>query len=68
MSDRCFAYICSIFVAETFALSDPKIPKSKFCCSFANSHDSLDQIAKHDADFGFIEKPLETSGVQRGFL
>ncbi len=36
-----------------------------FEIEIANSHESLEQVAKHESDFGFIEKPLETSGVQR---
>ena len=66
--------VCRIVASHTFAVYllpkllrylIPKFPKVNFVVAFANSHDSLDQIAKHDADFGFIEKPLETSGVQR---
>jgi DNA-binding transcriptional LysR family regulator len=66
--------VCRIVASHTFAVYLlpkllkfllPKYPKVNFVVSYANSHHALDQIAKHEADFGFIEKPLETTGVQR---
>lgn len=66
--------LCRIVASHTFAVYLlpklmkellAKFPKINFSIDFANSHDALDQVAKHEADFGFIEKPLETSGVQR---
>ena len=66
--------VCRIVASHTFAvyllpklLKDLllKYPKINFVIAYANSHDALEQVAKHEADFGFIEKPLETSGVQR---
>ncbi len=38
-----------------------RFPKVHFEIEIANSHESLEQVAKHESDFGFIEKPLETS-------
>lgn len=69
--------ICRIVASHTFSVYllpkvmkylIPKFPKVNFVIAFANSHDALNQVAKHEADFGFIEKPLETSGVQRNSL
>ncbi|MBF8807493.1 MAG: LysR family transcriptional regulator [Enterococcus lacertideformus] len=66
--------VCRIVASHTFAVYLlpkllkyllPKYPKINFVIAYANSHNALDQVAKHEADFGFIEKPLETSGVQR---
>lgn len=66
--------ICRIAASHTFAVYllpnlmkhlIEAFPKVKFEVGIANSHESLDQVAKHEVDFGFIEKPLETSGVQR---
>lgn len=66
--------VCRIVASHTFAVYLlpqllkhvlPKYPKINFVIAYANSHQALDQIAKHEADFGFIEKPLETTGVQR---
>lgn len=66
--------VCRIVASHTFAVYllpqlmkelIVRFPKIKFSIAFANSHESLEQVAKHEADFGFIEKPLETTGVQR---
>lgn len=66
--------VCRIVASHTFAVYLlpkllkyvlPKHPKINFIISYANSYDALNQVAKHEADFGFIEKPLETAGVQR---
>lgn len=66
--------VCRIVASHTFAVYllpqlmkelIVRFPKIKFSIAFTNSHESLEQVAKHEADFGFIEKPLETTGVQR---
>lgn len=56
--------LLSIF-ASVDETSDQRFPKVHFEIEITNSHESLEQVAKHESDFGFIEKPLETSGVQR---
>ncbi len=66
--------VCRIVASHTFAVYllpqlmkhlIKRFPKVHFEIEIANSHESLEQVAKHESDFGFIEKPLETSGVQR---
>lgn len=65
MSDRCFPHLCCLSFASVDETSDQKVSKVHFEIEITNSHESLEQVAKHESDFGFIEKPLETSGVQR---
>lgn len=66
--------VCRIVASHTFAVYllpqlmkhlIKRFPKVHFEIEITNSHESLEQVAKHESDFGFIEKPLETSGVQR---
>ncbi|MGM0125719.1 hypothetical protein IGI37_003118 [Enterococcus sp. AZ194] len=65
---------CRIVASHTFAVYClpelmtellQKFPKVSFEIVMANSHDALDKVAKHEADIGFIEKPLATEGILR---
>ena len=58
-------HLCCLSLPQLMKHLIKRFPKVHFEIEITNSHESLEQVAKHESDFGFIEKPLETSGVQR---
>ncbi|WP_242703838.1 LysR family transcriptional regulator [Candidatus Enterococcus moelleringii] len=73
-SERDQTTVCRIAASHTFAVYVlpqlmkelvPKFPEVSFSLRMLNSMEVLDAISKHEADLGFIEKPLSTGNVQR---
>ena len=65
---------CRIAASHTFAVYClpqlmstlfEEFPNVVFEIDMANSHEVLEKVAKHEADIGFIEKPLTTQGILR---
>lgn len=65
---------CRIIASHTFSVyclpelmkqMIQKFPMVAFEIEMANSHEALENVAKHQADIGFIEKPLATPGILR---
>lgn len=65
---------CRVVASHTFAVYClpelmkelfEKFPNVAFEIDMANSHEALEKVAKHEADIGFIEKPLTTEGILR---
>ncbi|MFV0560606.1 MAG: LysR family transcriptional regulator [Enterococcus sp.] len=69
--------VCRICTSHTFAsYLLPKFmrelllefPHIHFKIDLCNSNEALEKLKKHEADLGFIEKPLETPGIERTTL
>ncbi|WP_332645708.1 LysR family transcriptional regulator [Lysinibacillus sp. 54212] len=65
---------CKIVCSNTFGLYYlptfmshliSKFPSFEFTMLVVNSEQAIDKLMKHEADFAFIEKPIETTGLNK---
>lgn len=72
-----YAQTCKIVCSNTFGLYylpafmpqlTKQFPSFEFTIVVVNSEQAIDQLMKHEADFAFIEKPIETTGIDKKII